>query len=442
MNDVIDMTMADPFCGNAKDGGPSLPFVNPAIASGAPVGIVGTVPLGPTTCTSLMRHVVSTPVFSSAMEAFAATKQLHAHSLSQHKRAHNNHQNGLHSLVTATAAESDDEDFDDDDDDDQTMSTTSSQSMYDDDRSRSSWSESSEDDSEGDGNEDYTMYAPVAGASRGHLLRPMSLQQITALAVATGARKPCALPQHQQLASLSSGNLQQGVVTFGTGGAVVVNNTHRSASMPSLTPQITHYQQMTAGTTAVDPSTGKAVTHPALAVTRPDDRLLELLQELGKSMDYSSYSEIQDYFLKVQPKHIEAFQQETISAVRGKSVDTLRAMFQQGKMLQCCNKFGESIVHMACRQSSAQVLEFLIREAGVTVRVCCDSGRTPLHDACWTSSPDFDIIALLLTECPDFLRVKDKRGFSPLAYVPHAQWNRWGQFLEQNKHLLEFKGFA
>ena len=77
-------------------------------------------------------------------------------------------------------------------------------------------------------------------------------------------------------------------------------------------------------------------------------------------------------------------------------------------------------------------------EANVNIRVCCDSGRTPLHDACWTSKPDFSIVRLLLKECPDFLRIKDKRGFSPLAYVPHGQWGEWGDFLEKNKDLLGF----
>jgi Ankyrin repeats (3 copies) len=432
MNDVIDMTMADPFGSNTKDDdGPSLPFSNPAMASGSSVQVQKSLPP--------MYNGLSASVFSNAMEAFAAAKQLHAHSLSQY-----NHplQPSQGTLATSTS---------DDDDDDHTMSTTSSQSMCDDDDddddSRSSWSECSSEDDEQDGNQDYTMYAPVAGASRGHLLRPMSLQQITALAVATGARKPSTLPQHQHIASLSSGNLQQGVITFNAcGGGGVVNSSHRSASMPTLlAPQITHYQQMTTGkTTVIDPSTGKTVTNHADAdATRPDDRLMQLLQARGKSIDYCSYSDIPNYFLQVQPQHIEAFQQEIINAVRGKDVDTLRSMhYQQGKMMQCCNKFGESIVHVACRQSSAPVLQFLMRQAGVTVRVCCDSGRTPLHDACWTSNPDFDIITLLLTECPDFLRIKDKRGFTPLAYVPHAQWNRWGQFMEQNMHLLEFKGFA
>lgn len=330
--------------------------------------------------------------------------------------------------------------------DDQTMKSAASMmsttSMYssagmdhgDDDYSSSSWSDS---DDEGDeASSEFIMYAPTGSSNRAHLLRPMSVDQITALARATGAQRPACL-QSAQTGGGGGGLPRAMTLQQPPPRGPPANpgpNGPRSVSLPALAlaPQLEHYRQMKAALSNTssqgDPNAPK----------KPDDLLKEILEEDGKTIEYCLYTSLENYFLKVQPQHVEAFQQDVISAVRTKNVDDLRALLKRGKMLQCCNKFGESIVHMACRQSSAQVLEFLIGEAHVDIRVICDSGRTPLHDACWTSSPDFDIIQILLKKCPDFLRIKDKRGFSPLAYVPHGQWGCWGDFLKKNKDLLVF----
>ncbi|CAB9498097.1 ANK [Seminavis robusta] len=424
MNDVIDMAaMSNPFLvgGNDEHG---VPQMGASIAVNAMPKPALMVPLMPSP--GLARGM-SNPAFS-AIQAIAASRQLHLssqnlqqfhHHHQQHPQmmAHNHHHFGGH-------------------DDDDSMSTASSCDM--DDHSYSSWSESDDDEDDNA----YEMYAPVAGASRGQLLRPMSVDQITALAVATGARKPQQLQQQQNsMSAQTSHNPRLGMVaTGGRSGSISAPQSSenlavaksailgpRSVSMPKMNPEIAHYHQQ------------HGAQCPCTDVTKPDDVLKELLQAQGKTVGYSSYDEIPNFFLPIQPQHIEAFQQDIVTAVRGKDVPALMALQKQGRMLQCCNKFGESIVHMACRQSSVEVVEFLMSQ--VDIRVCCDSGRTPLHDACWTQSPDFDIVSLLLAECPDLLRVKDKRGFSPLAYVPHGQWRRWGNFLEQNKDLLVFKGF-
>ena len=390
MNDPIDMTTANPYL--ISDNG----------AKELPQGVVPT-PLN-------MKPVVFTgpALASNAMEAFAAMRQQQAQ-------------------------------LDDDDYDDHTMncSTYSNSEMSGD--SDSYWSDSSFSDDEAD--DEYIMYAPTAGASRGHMLRPMSLDQIQALAVATGARKPGQLQSTMNLSAhpfahppASSQQVQGQAPSFPQ---------QKSLSMPDIGNQMLHYKQMTAGQTVVDPTTGKTVTNPSLGSTKPDDRLQSILQANNKqTLEYRPYTELPKFFVPIQPQHVEAFQADIINAVRGKSVEAIQALHQQGKMMQCCNKFGESIVHMACRQSSAEVLEYLMTAAQVNIRVCCDSGRTPLHDACWTTVPDFDIILLLLKECPDLLKIKDKRGFTPLAYVPHGQWAQWGNFLEEHKDLLVFREIA
>jgi ankyrin repeat protein len=99
--------------------------------------------------------------------------------------------------------------------------------------------------------------------------------------------------------------------------------------------------------------------------------------------------------------------------------------------MQCGNKFGETIIHAAARRHSAEVAKFLLDECNVCPRVCCDSGRTPLHDACWTVNPNFDVVTLLLDKCPDLLYITDKRGFTPMQYIRQELWGQWCHYLDQ-----------
>ena len=67
------------------------------------------------------------------------------------------------------------------------------------------------------------------------------------------------------------------------------------------------------------------------------------------------------------------------------------------------------------------MLQALI-EARSSVQVTDDFGRTPLHDACWTSTPNFDIVLLLLDHDPWLPCIVDCRGSAPLGYVRKAHW--------------------
>ena len=68
-------------------------------------------------------------------------------------------------------------------------------------------------------------------------------------------------------------------------------------------------------------------------------------------------------------------------------------------------------------------------ECQSSVQVTDDFGRTPLHDACWTSEPNFDSIRLLLDQDPWLLCIMDCRGSTPLGYVRKAHWAVWIGFL-------------
>lgn len=88
---------------------------------------------------------------------------------------------------------------------------------------------------------------------------------------------------------------------------------------------------------------------------------------------------------------------EFVAAVRGSDVKRLRRLALEGRHMNACNKYGESIVHMACRRGDLEVLTFLV-STGAILDVADDFGRTPLHDACWTPEPRFDVVTFLLNK--------------------------------------------
>ena len=181
----------------------------------------------------------------------------------------------------------------------------------------------------------------------------------------------------------------------------------------------------------------------ALLTTKPDDYLSRLLLASSslaegegttgplETVQYFPATSLKGFFVELTKESVESYDMDLVRAVRLEDIDTLRSMHLQGRSMHAGNKFGETIVNSACRRGSAAVLQFLLREARVPLRVCCDSGRTPLHDACWTTTPPGPIIDIILDECPDLLYITDKRGFTPLAYVPKQCWGDWCHYLGQ-----------
>ena len=147
--------------------------------------------------------------------------------------------------------------------------------------------------------------------------------------------------------------------------------------------------------------------------------------------------EITNFFIEYTDEQIEAYDMDVIRAVRSQDIPQLRTIHQAGKHLQCANRFGESLIHMACRRGFVNVVRFLVEEAGVSVRVRDDYGRTVLHDACWTSEPNEELVEMLIRRCPELLLMSDKRGYAPFEYVRNEHWERWIEFVENNqKHIL------
>jgi len=169
----------------------------------------------------------------------------------------------------------------------------------------------------------------------------------------------------------------------------------------------------------------------------PTHVLNTALRENGYECSPISSDEIPDgFFEEITEENIKSYTIEILAAVRSQDISELERMFADGHCMQCCNKFGESILHLACRRGFVDVVKFLVEKAGISINIRDDYGRTPLHDACWVSCPSFDLVEILVRKSPDLLLIGDKRGFTPLQYAKKDSYSKWCQFFTEKKDLL------
>lgn len=135
---------------------------------------------------------------------------------------------------------------------------------------------------------------------------------------------------------------------------------------------------------------------------------------------------------------MQNYDTELLTAVRNDDLDVLIALSDSGKLMGACNKFSESVLHMACRRASLDVVRFLV-EHGADLERVDDYGRTPLHDACWRAQTDFELIEFILDRNSELLRVADVRGSTPLDYVREEKWQEWCNFL--HAHMDKYWAF-
>jgi hypothetical protein len=133
---------------------------------------------------------------------------------------------------------------------------------------------------------------------------------------------------------------------------------------------------------------------------------------------------------------IAAYSQDVIKAVRERDIPQLREFLKAGRSLQCCNRFGESLMHMACRRGFNDVVHFLVLEANCTLYVRDDYGRTAMHDAAWSPLPNFDLMQFLIEQTPELLLQSDVRGHTPFSYVRKEHWEEWIAFLQKFRGKL------
>ncbi|CAM9972902.1 unnamed protein product, partial [Ectocarpus sp. 12 AP-2014] len=169
--------------------------------------------------------------------------------------------------------------------------------------------------------------------------------------------------------------------------------------------------------------------------THPEDFLHALLRERGYTTEMVAMKETV-YHRPPEPDQVAAYDKAILRAVLDEDEAALERMRADGRRMDACNRFGDSILHMACRRGRAAALRFLLRAAGPAGVVSSDDfGRTVMHDACWTSSPRFDVASAVLDADTRLLRTLDSRGSSPLQYVPEDQWPLWCAFFESRKEV-------
>ena len=133
---------------------------------------------------------------------------------------------------------------------------------------------------------------------------------------------------------------------------------------------------------------------------------------------------------------IDAYNMDVSMAARKNDIERLREFHASGARLDCCDEFGDSLLNIACRRSNTKIVKFLLEEAKASVFQRDDTGRTPLHDACWTATPNFEVVDLLLNVAPELALIPDHRGFAPFDYARRADWALWSAFLAERRSLF------
>ena len=135
---------------------------------------------------------------------------------------------------------------------------------------------------------------------------------------------------------------------------------------------------------------------------------------------------------------IQNYSNKVVSAVRSSNLSELQSIYNQyGKVaLDTCNKFGESILHIACRRSTISIVSYLLNIVQINPCIKDDYGRNPLHDACWRSVPEYGIVELLLEKEYRLMYSIDVRGHLPFQYARKEHWTDWIAWLDSKKKEL------
>ncbi len=152
-----------------------------------------------------------------------------------------------------------------------------------------------------------------------------------------------------------------------------------------------------------------------------------------------SYNATKDPFIApISDEDLANYSVEVVTATRDEDLETLKDLHAKGRSLSCCNRYGESLMHMACRRGFFEIVDFLKHEANVAIRITDDCGRTPLHDAFWHRECQYGIVDLLVRIDPSLLLLRDKRGHTPFAYARREHWEVWKQFMwDRREHLMQ-----
>jgi hypothetical protein len=179
-----------------------------------------------------------------------------------------------------------------------------------------------------------------------------------------------------------------------------------------------------------DPDTCPQDMHP--------DQFLKMiiLSRLGYNLEVQSAPSL-SIFPEISDDELSSYANDVVTATRENDLETLRQIHESGRSLNCCNRFGESILHMACRRGYTEIVKFMLYEANVSVRIKDDCGRTPFHDACWNRNTNFEILDMLMKEDPLLFLVSDNRGSTAFEYARQEHWPVWRKFLHDRSSYFD-----
>jgi hypothetical protein len=138
------------------------------------------------------------------------------------------------------------------------------------------------------------------------------------------------------------------------------------------------------------------------------------------------------YYNKPSQLQQASYNRYLCDLVKNNDLETFRSIMNCGISPNPCNSFGESLLHMVCRRGQLDFLKVML-DAGASVQVSDDYGRTPLHDACWASEPALELVELLLQADISLMQLTDTRGSLPLDYIRREHWSEWLQWMAKNK---------
>ena len=367
----------------------------------------------------------------TATETAAILENSHAHVMKQWESTLNQHHH---------------HDDDDDDDDDDNNSTTNSSHDNDDaesDQNDNDDAASSDVDSVTDEQEN-RLVKHLVQAAFAQRLSPAQLSCI--LATGPAARKRARRVAEPAVSSSSSSSSppmlpppsRRRLAPLGVSESAPCLRTKAAGAETGGTVGSSCSTTVSPTTTSPTTTTTSPPLPTTIEVIHPPQVVLQArLQEAGRGAPqyYSalSLSTTTSFFYQATPQDLHDYDMSVVQAVRTENVDALRHMHSSAggkRSMNCVNAFGETILHIAARRGAVAVVQFLVNEARVNVRVACDFGRTPLHDACWTAPANLAVVQILLAACPDLLYLTDKRGHAPLQYVHRENWAEWKRFLQ------------
>lgn len=205
--------------------------------------------------------------------------------------------------------------------------------------------------------------------------------------------------------------------------AAPLPTTQQTATSVPQPPTVSSIPKTEASSTAKEPVPEPAPLATLKSIFSRTDGGKRLLKRPAKAI-----------FVKPTQKAVDAYNVRAVRAIREKNVPMLRTMLEEGVSLDACNRFGESLIHMACRRGDVNVVKFLLLEGRVDLSVRDDFGRTPVHDACWTSEPNFAVMDVLLEHAPtDLLLAEDVRGHTPFHYARKEHWDSWVSYFNERE---------